>query len=330
MARAASRHGLFYDLLDAFREEGCPICRLANRSVVRYLDVLAYENVNDPGTREKLRAARGFCNCHAWRYVEETRDLLGTAIIYRDVLHSVVEAIKTQSSPDLAQQIASLIRPSAADTCGDRGLAATLAPAGECPACRARAGSVENYSHTLLEHLPEPDFRAAYETSAGLCYPHFRRALRLVGERPGLKVLVDIEEALLKREAIGKVGEFGGWPSGQDSRVGQPRPVESGFGARGVVAEPGEVQQSPPERPVATRQPGSVESSHLGVTWTAGDPHRCPACEATRPALAAVVDEFERTLVKVSPDEAALLLGTLCNRHAWQPLTRLLPQPFIP
>ncbi|MER3404342.1 MAG: hypothetical protein C4289_03540, partial [Chloroflexota bacterium] len=84
-----SRHSLYFDLLDAFGEPGCALCRLATRSTARFLDVLSYENVNDYEVREWLRQARGFCTVHAWQWADDVRDGLGTAIIYRDVLHSV-------------------------------------------------------------------------------------------------------------------------------------------------------------------------------------------------------------------------------------------------
>ena len=50
-----NKHTLYYNLRDAFAEEGCPICRLCSQAVDRYLDHLLYESVNDPGVRRNIR-----------------------------------------------------------------------------------------------------------------------------------------------------------------------------------------------------------------------------------------------------------------------------------
>src|SRR5215472_2076532 len=48
----------FFRLLDACAQSGCPACRLVEDDGRRYLDALVYEQVNDPGTRRCIRAAR--------------------------------------------------------------------------------------------------------------------------------------------------------------------------------------------------------------------------------------------------------------------------------
>src|SRR5687767_11547818 len=74
-----------YKLLEACREPGCPVCRLEQRSVERYLDSQFYESVNNPAWRDRLRASLGFCQEHAWLAVDQRLgDALGFAIIYRD------------------------------------------------------------------------------------------------------------------------------------------------------------------------------------------------------------------------------------------------------
>lgn len=59
------RHAPYHMLLEAFTLDGCPICTLIERNVVRYLDMLIHENVNDIDFRNELRQAGGFCNRHA-------------------------------------------------------------------------------------------------------------------------------------------------------------------------------------------------------------------------------------------------------------------------
>ena len=84
----------YFELLDAMREAGCPFCTLVLKSSRRYLDALLYEQVNDPETREKLRAARGFCAWHAWMATEIANSASGIAIIHRDFLAEEADALQ--------------------------------------------------------------------------------------------------------------------------------------------------------------------------------------------------------------------------------------------
>src|SRR5579863_1343245 len=68
--RAPGKHTVYYDLLDACKKGGCPICALALEAVARYLDATIYERVNDPRTRDAVVRARGYCNDHAWQLTE--------------------------------------------------------------------------------------------------------------------------------------------------------------------------------------------------------------------------------------------------------------------
>ena len=73
----------YFDLRDACQLPGCPVCRIEQRTVQRFLDALMYENVNDPGTRDRLRGSLGFCHEHAWQVANEMLgNALGMAIIY--------------------------------------------------------------------------------------------------------------------------------------------------------------------------------------------------------------------------------------------------------
>jgi len=85
---------LYHELLEAFQAGGCAICRLARRAGDSYLNAVIYEGVNDVKLRETLRAARGLCHRHAWRMAETRGAVLGTAIVYRDVINTLVKALE--------------------------------------------------------------------------------------------------------------------------------------------------------------------------------------------------------------------------------------------
>ena len=50
----------------ACEQEGCPLCRLARAQERRWLWMLLWENVNDPGVRDRIAVSWGFCRRHAW------------------------------------------------------------------------------------------------------------------------------------------------------------------------------------------------------------------------------------------------------------------------
>ncbi len=310
MTRVASRHRLYYDLLDAFGQEGCPICRLGKLTVARYLDILAYENVNDPGVRDKLRAARGFCNYHAYQFLEEIRDLLAVGIIYRDVVNAVVLALPASGNGVLPRPVLALVRPTREEACEDHALVALLRPAGACPACKALDEGVSDRLHALLEHLPEPDFRAAYEGSSGLCHPHFLEALAEVRQMAELELLVRGGLTRLASQVGRKVEA-----SDETGRAAVSRQLiaatRSSFGERGALA-----RENQPSRAfsLTTRAEPTTQPEHAR---TASDPDTCPVCARSASRVAQAIASFRRGL-SADVHHGVTQLELLCNRHAWQ------------
>lgn len=160
----------YHELLEALSQEGCPICRLGQRVAERYLDGLLYENVNDPGVRESLRTARGFCHRHAWALTAVRGCSLGVAILYRDVLHTVIEELARVGGEEKRLRGWSLT----ANT--ERG-GGRLAPQGACPACVQQEEMERIYLQELLRRQDDPRLWPAFAASGGLCLPHLRQAL---------------------------------------------------------------------------------------------------------------------------------------------------------
>jgi hypothetical protein len=171
----SGRTSLYFDLLDGFKKPGCGICRYALRAVERFFDSLTYENTNDPSIRDGVRAARGFCNRHTVQYLS-FGDELGTALIYRDLLHTVLPALDAAAPGGLAG-IAGALTDQDGQRGADHALKA-LAPSEICMACQRLQQSEEHYLSTFLQHLENQDFAAAYESSDGLCTVHTNLALQ--------------------------------------------------------------------------------------------------------------------------------------------------------
>ena len=171
----SGRTSLYFDLLDGFKKPGCGICRYALRAVERFFDSLTYENTNDPGIRDGVRAARGFCNRHTLQYLS-FGDELGSALIYRDLLHTVLPAINEARSSGVAAMAGALTDPD-----GQRGAdhaLKALTPTELCLACQRLQQSEEHYLATFLQHLGNQEFAAAFEQSSGLCTVHANLALQ--------------------------------------------------------------------------------------------------------------------------------------------------------
>jgi hypothetical protein len=204
-----SRTISFYDLRDALAQPGCPVCRLKTESAEQFLGSLLWESVNDPEVRYDIRRARGFCHEHAWGLVRDDASL-GVAIITRDVLQSILgtlEAASFQALPVLSLRRTHEALDPKQPRAATAELVAQLAPQAPCPAC-AQAETMEDiYLSTLLVHLlGEDGLLAAYETSEGLCLPHFRQALTRVRDEVVFEALVNTQRAIWER-LVGHLSE---------------------------------------------------------------------------------------------------------------------------
>ena len=166
MPDSEARDATVFEVRDALGEPGCAVCRLVARSVERLIRSIAYEQVNDIDLRARLRRARGFCNAHAYQWLERSHNVLGTALIYRDVLLATLEADLT---------------PGAVRRPGLLGGLFTTAPERpdaqrECILCDAQADAETRYVKTLVVVVNADP--TALERSDGLCRVHTLTALR--------------------------------------------------------------------------------------------------------------------------------------------------------
>lgn len=173
---------LYLELLEALQAGGCAICRLARRAGDSYLHALIHEGVTDVKLREALRDARGLCHRHAWRLGHQRGAVLGTAIVYRDVVNTLTGALETQGcQPSEGWQPLRGWRPLRLLGRAPSGLARTLAPAAPCPACVLEADAEQRTAKILLKHHEDAAVSDAYVAAGGLCLPHFQVTLSHAG-----------------------------------------------------------------------------------------------------------------------------------------------------
>jgi hypothetical protein len=178
-----------YDLLDAFKETDCPVCRLSLRAVSHYIDSVNYDLVNDPGFRSEVVPAWGFCNVHAQQWLHQAHPL-GTALIYDAVIGRVSAELKrVHYEVGFIARVSSLFglgKGQTGDTARDN-----LWPDGQCPICRVREQQERTAVDVIIEGLAEPPFRGAYQASSGLCLPHLRLALGVAKDQEIFATLRD-------------------------------------------------------------------------------------------------------------------------------------------
>jgi hypothetical protein len=229
MSSTAPRDAAAFEIRDAVGEPGCAVCRLTLRSVARLLKSVAYEQVNDLELRATLRKRGGFCNAHAYQWLGEAHSVLGTALIYKDVLQTALRELGSPGGTDSSRM--RLLR-------GRRGHGSE---ATACPACRAQAEAEARYLDSLLALLASDSaFCAEFGVSEGLCRPHTLAAIRtgragveyiLDRSRQALtEQLADLDEVIRKEDY-----RFRHEPRTEAERAAPARAVAWAAGAEGLT-----------------------------------------------------------------------------------------------
>ena len=220
-------NSLTYKLLEACREPGCPICRVEQQGVERYLDNQLYENVNSPAWRDQLRASQGFCHEHAWLGVNKRLgDALGFSILYHDIVNNLLRSLQDDTRSGRTQGRRASILGQGSESLRRRveGVMAFLTPQKQCPACRHREEMTRNLLSALAEDLATAQVQEALQASDGLCLPHLRLALGSVNDDPGYETLLRIQQARLERLKH-ELAEF--------IRKNDYQAIKEGFGSEG-------------------------------------------------------------------------------------------------
>jgi hypothetical protein len=187
---------------------------------------MAYEQVNDLDLRQQLRRAGGFCNPHAFQWLREARSVLGTALIYRDVVSAALEAIEASSTAN--GQRSRLLR----------GLMGARQSDAQCPACQAQGEAEARYLDALFAVLAAD--AAALSKSEGLCRRHTLAAARSGREGSELLVrrtrelvtqmLTDLDEVIRKEDY-----RFRHEPRSDSERSAPARAIAWAAGMDGLV-----------------------------------------------------------------------------------------------
>lgn len=183
----------YYDLLKACEQAGCPVCRLEQSGVERYLAALFYESVNDPGVRDRLRRSLGFCQEHAWLVLEARLGLaLGVGIIYQDLLETLLERQPRHPIKLRSQKRFPWVGRYAYGPLNLNEVRQALEATDPCPACEQRQAIAARALSVLSESLGDEAMVKALKSSDGLCLPHLRQSIAYLKGEDALEVLLSI------------------------------------------------------------------------------------------------------------------------------------------
>lgn len=173
-------------------ETRCALCLFAVEAVRRFVDNLFYENVNDPPTRDRIRAGGGFCRYHA-QMVSTQSDALGTAIILEDVVKSVLRDIErggvTGEPPSSPLLRLFDNRPEKRDR-------------EPCVICVAEVSAGDLALDALCRLMSGQAGLDLFGQSHGLCIPHFRRATERHRDQPCWPRIAEVERRALGNLAV--------------------------------------------------------------------------------------------------------------------------------
>jgi hypothetical protein len=170
-----------YDLVDAFRLTGCPLCRTVAADEERWMASFWREGKSGRDARLAFYDAGGFCTRHAWllhRSVAAARSGAAIADIYGAL-----------ADRDLERLDRIIARRKKSGRKGTR-----LARGAECSACAAADQALSRKAYFLVELLRTGAARDLYRSSDGLCFQHLVRTLAEASEEEADTISFLIED----------------------------------------------------------------------------------------------------------------------------------------
>jgi len=184
--------------------QDCPVCALGHQSAERYLKSLLYEGVTDRFLRARLRRSLGLCPLHAWQAMDFREGLfadhVSMAVIYHDVIGTVVQALKEIRGMCGKPAAGILLKPRLKKTLRQL-VAASRCPLTDCPACEHQRFAEESGLACLVACITDESVGRTYAEGPGLCLQHLSFALERTAGKPGFDFLLNCE--IVKFENMG-------------------------------------------------------------------------------------------------------------------------------
>lgn len=182
----------YYNLLEAFSESGCAICRLLEADAHQFIDSLLYEYSNDRDIHVRIRRMRGLCNNHSWQMTAYHGRTSNIAVLQQAVIDELITILE-QNPVEAGNSSNKGLFGNGQDRKRGHQLAESLQPSESCFCCTTLNAKEETYCAAIGEFMPERTFEESYRGSDGLCLKHFSQTIRAVNRAEHLRLLVDIQ-----------------------------------------------------------------------------------------------------------------------------------------
>jgi len=151
----------------------CPLCRVAHKADREYIWQFYDERSSDRSVIEQVSRAYGFCGEHIEMLrridMEKMKSTLSISTIFADAFAGIVRQLE-ELSVDAEFETS------------------------PCPACAGRDGHVRRNAVYLLDELATTSgYRETFESSQGLCFPHFKVAWDVARSRADRQLLLAVQ-----------------------------------------------------------------------------------------------------------------------------------------
>jgi len=190
----ATKHTSYFNLLDALKEQGCPVCFVIKKYAQKFMDDFLYESVNDPGLRKEIKESVGFCNRHAWQF-HKLGNGFGQGIIYEDLMRLILKRL--EGADGSSTSLKAILKQLEKDEQTKK----------SCIVCKEENDVEERYISVFLDNFDVPELKFAYKNSFGLCLKHLNLAVKSNKNKKFNNEIIAIEAAKLNG-LIAEVKEF--------------------------------------------------------------------------------------------------------------------------
>ncbi len=184
----SEKHAIYQKLQETMQEPGCPICHIGQAAGRRYLDILLFESVNDPGIRKQLESSLGFCYYHSRELLTFPGKRLGAGIIEQHMLKVALRQIHQTSAPSRRLFFSKR----------DENRKIEKAP---CPACEQAEAAEGRATKDMLQHFVD-DLDQPLAEAGGLCLNHVQQALSLCEDKETHSALIRLHEPLWQEQIV--------------------------------------------------------------------------------------------------------------------------------
>jgi hypothetical protein len=179
----------YHAVLEALQHdtEACPLCGAVERAEAAFWESVLFSQVGTEGFQDQFLGTNGFCGRHA-RDFAARRDGTAVTMLYVPLMHHrrrwIAEGRRNTLPRRILRGISGQSRKEhPAIRSGRR------ARQEDCLLCTRINHWSDQFLMNLLRHQHDSAVRAAVESGAGLCVPHYRRLHQLAG-RNGLAALL--------------------------------------------------------------------------------------------------------------------------------------------